>query len=290
MLSVIFSLIILVFFAFFPLLLWGYGINFLSSHEWNRTRFFSGMIGGGISVLLLYLQKEFFSDSFLWRSLALLFTLLIVLAGVWIATRSGSKYVKVFLRKIALLHTVIFIILYLVSEAWSSYFEGVVLSSWLPIIAVIIGFLFAAILEESVKHLSSVGLTAREFRFSRRDLLVFSFFISLGFVFLENILYLISSFWAGVAPLIYTGISRSFFSLLAHVFSSSICVMLWWKALSYGVFSWRYIALFFSWFLLASISHIVFNTLVTETGYIWIIWYSIVAYIAFTQWLALDDA
>jgi hypothetical protein len=80
MLSSLFSLIILVFFALFPLLLWGYGINFLSAHEWNRARFFSGMIGGGISVLLLFLQREFFSDSLLWRSLALIFTLLIVLA------------------------------------------------------------------------------------------------------------------------------------------------------------------------------------------------------------------
>lgn len=45
MISQIFSIILIFFFAFFPIFLWGYAMNMLSHHEWNRARFFYGMIG-----------------------------------------------------------------------------------------------------------------------------------------------------------------------------------------------------------------------------------------------------
>ena len=158
----------------------------------------------------------------------------------------------------------------------------------MPILGSIVGFFFVASIEESLKHLSSVGLTAKEFRFTRRDLLIFAFFITLGFVFVENILYLKEAFPHGLSSLMLTGMSRSFFSLLAHLLSASICVMFWWKALSYGVFSLKYSAIFLGGFILSSIAHALFNSLVDHAPYWTVILYAVVAYITFTQWLVLE--
>lgn len=195
---------------------------------------------------------------------------------------------KVFLRKIAFLHAGIFIFLYILLEVGIGFLPDS-LTNILPMVAGISSFLFAASLEESLKHLSSVGLTAKQFRFSRRDLLVFGFFITLGFVFLENILYLIKAYPLGFGNIFLTGITRSIFSLLSHLFAASICVMMWWKALSYGVFSFRYVMIFLSGFLLASFAHLFFNELVASGNMIFVIIFSLIAYFSFTQWLVLDE-
>lgn len=212
-----------------------------------------------------------------------------LLLFVVLMSAHGSAYVKVFLRKTALLHAGLFLILYILLESGIFFLlpRGMNL---LPLVGSISGFLFAAAIEESTKHLSSVGLTAKEFRFSRKDLLIFIFFISLGFVCIENLLYLVRAFPLGIYPLIVTGVSRSLFGLLAHLFSASICVMFWWKALSYGVFSLKYILIFLTGFILASISHITFNLLVSIAPLWSVLVYAFIAYFAFTQWLILDES
>lgn len=288
MLSQIFSLIFFVLFAFFPIFLWGYGMNMLSRHEWNRERFFYGMIGGGLSVGVIYFLQDFLEGSLLLRIFALWVILALLLGFVWIASGRWSPYVKVFLRKIAFLHAGIFLILYIILEIGIGFLPDS-LTNTLPMVAGISSFLFAASLEESLKHLSSVGLTAKQFRFSRRDLLIFGFFITLGFVFLENILYLAKVYPLGLGNIFLTGITRSIFSLLSHLFAASICVMMWWKALSYGVFSFRYILTFLIGFLLASFAHLFFNELVASWNMIFVVIFSLVAYFSFTQWLVLDE-
>ncbi len=285
----IFSIIFLVLFALLPIFLWGYGVNMLSHHEWNRERFSYGMIGGGISVLVLYFLREVLEDALLLRIFALMGILTIVLWFVWVASARGSPYVRVFLRKIAFLHASIFLFLYSVIELGIYFLHDSFSISILPIVGGVSGFLFAASLEESMKHLSSVWLTAKEFRFSRRDLLIFWFFVTLGFVFLENILYLLKAYPSGIGSIFLTGMTRSVFALLSHLFAASICVMMWWRALSYGVFSFQYVLIFLSGFALASLTHVLFNVLVASGGMILVILYSCIAYFTFTQWLVLDE-
>lgn len=65
--------------------------------------------------------------------------------------------------------------------------------------------------------------------------------------------------------------------------------MFWWKALSYGVFSFKYSVIFLLGFILASIAHMVFNILVDYAPYWGLILYAIMAYTVFTQWLVLDS-
>lgn len=150
---------------------------------------------------------------------------------------------------------------------------------------VLIGIIFAATLEEGVKHISSIGLTAREFRFSRRELLIFSFFITLGFVFCENLLYFVLALHSSPGTLIAIGFSRSIFSLLAHLLSASICVLFWWKALSYGVFSLRYSIIFILGFIGAVTAHALFNTLIQSNNLLGVILFGGVSYIAWTKWM-----
>ncbi len=279
---------VLLWFLLFPILLWGYAVRLLSDHEWNRSRFFYGMIGWWISVAVLHFFTWYLQGSFLMRAWAIFFVLAVLFLFVFITTGKGSPYVKVFLRKTALLHITLFTMLYI-------FFEGISkvlvlnIHEYLPLYGWIVWYVFAASIEESTKHLSSVGLTAKEFRFSRKDLLIFIFFISLGFVCVENSIYLIQAFPHGITDIIFTGINRSIFSLLAHLFSASICVMFWWKALSYGVFSWRYIAIFLAWFILSSLSHVGFNLILIYAPYWWVLLYALVAYTTFTQWLVLDE-
>lgn len=286
--SQIFSIILIFLFAFFPIFLWGYAMNMLSDHEWNRARFFYGMIWWGISVGVIYFLHDFLLSSFFSRIFAIVTILFLLLVFVLVASRYGSGYVRTFLRKIALLHAGLFLIFFVIIETLLYFFEADI-SRFLPVISTFSAILFAAALEESLKHLSSVWLTAKEFRFSRRDLLVFGFFITLGFVFIENILYLMKAYHLGTLAILSTGFTRSVFSLLAHLFAASICAMVWWKALSYKVFSMRYSLTFIGWFILASLAHFLFNTLANYNLQIGIMIYVIVAYVAFTQWLILDE-
>lgn len=88
--------------------------------------------------------------------------------------------------------------------------------------------LISSLIEESSKHLMSIGLMSQDFAFSRRDIVIFTLFVVLGFVFVENLLYLFQTDMR-----LSTWIFRSFFSLTAHLLSASICAYAWWRALSY---------------------------------------------------------
>ncbi len=287
MFSFILSFILFVLFAFFPVFLWGYWVSLLSHHEWNRVRFLYGIIGGGLGVLVIWIFKMALQSTLILRMSALTGILLLMLIFVWIATARGSTYVRVFLRKISLLHALFFLLIVLVVEVWLQYLP-LQETLTLPILGSMAWYFFSASIEESLKHLSSVWLTAKQFRFSRRDLLVFSFFIVLGFSFVENIVYLYPIASGSIGKFIFAGVSRSCFSLLAHLFSASICVMFWWKALSYRIFSPKYCLTFILGFILACMAHVGFNLLVIANLYWGIILYAVIAYGVFTQWLALD--
>ncbi len=157
----------------------------------------------------------------------------------------------------------------------------------LSLLTSLFGVIFAAMLEEGVKHISSIGLTAREFRFTRRDLLIFAFFITLGFVFFENLLYFILSIHANPGTLFFMGISRSTLSLLAHLLSVSIGIIAWWKALSYGVFSLRYSIFCILGFLGAILSHAFFNILIQSGSFIGVMLFGVVSYVVWTRWMTV---
>ncbi len=287
MLLSFFSIILSIFFCLIPLLLWGYGNIYLSSHVWNRARFFAGIAGGVISVICIAFFKEWLLGTW-YRQIGAVIGVFIVLwtLTAW-AIMYGSPYIRGFLRRTLFFHIALFsLVLYI--WGWVRAYIPMTPGA-LTFFAGISGFFIAACLEEWVKHVSSLWLTAKNFRFSRTDFLLFTFFVTLGFVTAENILYLKEAYHSGILSVMMTGVYRLFFALPLHVFAASICVMFWWKALSYKFLSVQYVFLFTCGFLIATIIHTLYNFLISKSSIFFLLLIVGIGYLAFTQWILLGE-
>jgi RsiW-degrading membrane proteinase PrsW (M82 family) len=129
----------------------------------------------------------------------------------------------------------------------------------------------------------SIGLMSQDFAFSRRDIIIFTLFVVLGFVFVENLLYLFASHTA-----LSTWIFRSFFSLMAHLLASVICAYAWWRALSYEPYSVRYVAIFFTGFAIAVLTHLGYNLILQQGSMIGLFVYMIVGYVVVTRGMLME--
>lgn len=110
--------------------------------------------------------------------------ILTVSAFIFFLIYRGSVYARGILKKVAIVNIgIIFTILMVVSGV-SVYIPGAIIVSlsMLPL-------LLSSLIEESSKHLMSIGLMSQDFRFSRSDIIIFTLFVVLGFVFIENLLY-----------------------------------------------------------------------------------------------------
>lgn len=283
------SLFLIALFLSFPLLLWGYGMIYLSENIWNRNRFIFGMVWWALAVsIILFFGKAWVFGSSLMKILSFFLIFLVLGTIVWWVTRNGSPFIRWFLRKTLLLHSIIFCGVF----AWALLLKSILPISFslLAFLMWIGSFLLAASIEEWVKHISTLWLTAKEFRFTRRDFLIFTFFVTLWFSTFENAIYLFGQIhnWPGAVFL--TGISRILFSLTIHVFAAAICVMMWWKALSYKFFSAKYILFFLLGYIGATLVHGTFNVLLDRSYIVPLFVLTGVWYFSFTQWLSLDDA
>lgn len=275
------SALLILIFSSFPLFLWGYGTRYLSHHLWNRGRFFAGMIGGGLSVIAILIGEIFTSRYTLWSMLFVFLSVMTITVGLALALmRGGSPYIRTFLRKSALLHIWLIVGFFVVILLVTDFTQSPVLTLSL---SALFGVLFSASLEEWVKHISTLGLTAREFRFSRRDFLIFTFFITLGFVTIENLIYLIKAFPQWTNIVFFTGFSRICFALPIHVLSASICVIIWWRALSYRVFSLQYCLTFLYGFAGAVAVHALYNNFISGQQIFFVILLALFGYYFFTQ-------
>ena len=255
--------------ALLPVYLWGYGVTYMLSDTWNRMRFGVGLILWWVGVGLTYVFASSYRESSLFEISIFIGFFLFLLLFILGLTLLGSKFSRVFLQKIALLHVVTIAILISVLYLGGKYFP-------IPevITPLMLLFFLTPFLEEAVKHLGTVGLIGQDFHFSQKDVISFTFFVVLGFVFAENLLYLASGqFTLG------TWIWRSFFTLIAHVFTAIICAHWWWKALSYPLFSARYIGTFVIGFVLAWGLHTLYNSLLAQGSILGIIIYAVVGYV-----------
>ena len=259
--------------ALLPIYFWGYALTLFFRDDWSRLRFWVGIWAGSFSVGLVYILSLFPEDStllqggFIGGFFLALYLLIIIL------TFFGSSYARVFIRKIALLHAGIMFLFLVFMMLMQHFFGNIAVFSW-----ILYPLLFSAFLEESAKHLSSIGLIGRDFSFSQKDVVLMTFFVVLWFVFSENLLYFFDGRWS-----LPVWIFRSFFTLLAHIFLASICAYFWWKALSYRLFSIRYVATFFLGFLIAGTFHFVYNSLLESGNMIGIFVVLVWGYIFFTR-------
>jgi hypothetical protein len=88
---------------------------------------------------------------------------------------------------------------------------------------------------------------------------------------------------------LFIGISRILFSLTIHVFAASICVMMWWKALSYKMYSYKYIFLFVLGYMIATIIHGAYNILLDRSYIFPLIVLTWVWYFSFSQWMIAHE-
>lgn len=233
-----------------PLYLWAYGATCIHDDAWMlRARFWWGVCSGVFSVGIVYAITHMVQQNFFWEILLLGLFFWVLLAGVVIGSTLGSRISWKYIRAMGVLHTgyMILFLLFMIGLAY-------IFPAYMHMFAVMIPIFVAVFFEETAKHMTILGYLWKEFRFSLRDFAYFSFFVVIGFVFFENILY----FFSGQYPLLSI-VYRSIFPFAAHLLSALVCSWMWWKALSFPFFSFRYL-LWFLWGLISAIIvHAVYN-------------------------------
>ncbi|NRH21291.1 PrsW family intramembrane metalloprotease [Candidatus Gracilibacteria bacterium] len=259
--------------ALLPVYLWGYAMSYLLDTPWNRKRFILGMIIGGASVGMVWGFSYIKENQILYTILISTLFIAILSTMTFILIRNGSNIARIMLQKITLVNMNIIILILGISLFVSNQIEGgvILMISILPL-------LLSALIEESSKHLMSIGLMSQDFRFSRSDIIIFTLFVVLGFVFIENLLYLLKGNFS-----LTTWIFRSFFTLVAHLLSAILCAYAWWKALSYPPFSVQYISIFALGFTVAVITHLGYNLILGEGSMIGLGLYLLGAYLVVTR-------
>ncbi len=273
MLSTILLSFVAFWIALLPVYLWGYGVSYLLDTPWNRRRFLLGMTIGGFSVAVVWIfsyVKQFQSIYTIFASIGFI---LIIGILVYSLIQSGSLFARWVLQKVTMVNIGIIFLLLLLVTLSSTYIPGSII-----LVLSVLPLLISSIIEESSKHLMSIWLMSQDYRFSRSDIIIFTIFVVLGFIFIENLLYL---FQADIS--LTTWIWRSFFSLSAHLLSAVICAYAWWRALSYEPFSTWYISIFSLGFITAVIAHLGYNMILEQGSIAGLFIYMIVAYVVITQ-------
>ncbi len=273
MLSTILLSFIAFWIALLPVYLWGYGVSYLLDTPWNRRRFLLGMTIGGLSVSIVWLFSYINHLHIIYTIVAGVGFVLFLIIVVSSLIQRGSIFARGVLQKVTRVNSIVVVLLLLFVVVSSNYIPGstILLVSVLPL-------LISSLIEESSKHLMSIGLMSQDYRFSRSDIIIFTIFVVLGFIFIENLLYL---FQANIS--LTTWIFRSFFSLSAHLLSAVICAYAWWRALSYEPYSPQYISIFSLGFIIAVIAHLGYNLILEQGSIVGLFIYMIVAYVVITQ-------
>lgn len=90
--------------ALLPVYLWGYGMTYMLSDTWNRMRFAVGLLLGGVGVGLTYVFASSYSENPWFEVSVLVGFFAFLLALIVGLTFLGSRFSRVFLQKIAIVH------------------------------------------------------------------------------------------------------------------------------------------------------------------------------------------
>lgn len=269
------TLLFIIWVVLFPLYLWAYFVSEYAKDTLSHKRFLIGILTGGIWTSILFLSERYWEVVPFWKFFFLSLFVFLLLLSIFLFSYFSSKIWGKFAKTIVFAHTSIFLLL-----GWVILLlEKFILVPWV-VSVFLLSFFSRAIVEEWAKHLSSIGLLWSDFRFSEKDILFFTLFSVLWFVFAENILYYIfSSFSLG------TLIMRSFFTIIIHIFAALLCSVFWWKAMSYKFLSLRYIATFVFGCTLAWFVHAVANSILASGSIILLSIMCSVFYIVFLLWI-----
>lgn len=266
----ILTVVCAIFSLLFPLYFWAYMLNLISEDIRSvRFKFWAGVFSGFVSVGSVFVFSTFFSHVHT-LSLLIFFVIFLLFFGIFVyfLSQKWSKFSKKFLQLTTRIHGIAIIIIF----SGIFLFEKLLTGNFF--LAGILATIFIpAFLEEISKHFSVLGVLSQRFAFSLREIAMFSFCVVLGFVFVENILYLFS-----YGTSISLAVSRSIFSFSAHLLASLLCALAWWKSLSYRFGSWQYFFWFTSGFFAATFSHFFYNWAISSGNHFIFLPYVLASY------------
>jgi len=316
------NIIFIIFISFLPIVFWWYIFSSMSETQDNRKRFFLWIFAGILSVgPILYLDKivDFVRLSFLnffkystniisfINSLSFSFSLgIFIFLIVFLSFSLSIFLIKkreifwVFLKNFLLfllfwfLLWIIFYFLNIFSthfqilnnNIWNNiYFKNILFNS---LKLVIIYYILIAFIEETAKHFNFLWISVFSIK-TVQDWVLYSIFVALWFSFIENILYfwsLYKDLWFNF-ELVQTYFFRSVFSLMLHVFTSSVIAYFFTKAyLNFK--SKKYFQSIFIWILIAILLHFIFDFSL-ELGFnfvlilFFVIWYLYISSIFYKE-------
>lgn len=315
----IFTLIILFFITFIPIVLWGYLFSYFDDSELNKKRFLVWILAGSISVIpVLYLQDFIRGTNFLYLNIfssvaemknfwdifsvflslfSVLFFISIIPFLIFLWFSDISNKLKNFWKNY-LIFT-----LYLVCTGLWLYILGLFfdqfdmfdtsynfgLSFWDVLFnsfkLIVFYYIIIAILEELSKffcfHYSPLFSVM-----SIRQSILYAIFVALWFAFFENILYFqkLYELHGFGKDLISVYFSRNIFSVVLHVLCSSI--LAYYFSSVYLKFKTKinieFIKILFVWFFFAVLLHWLFDIFLTFNIIFFIFIYLIWAYLYLT--------
>ncbi len=304
----ILQILLTIFFVSVPIVVWGYVFSYYDRVAFQLHKFIFWSIAGAVSIVpVIYMQQiqehvgvPGFLSVFA-RSQSSAFELIgAFLTSFWIPITLFLLFLCIYsFTNFFLLKQTIFQIIgilfgasiiiggiaYLIPDFWNGNLtiQG---NIFLALSSIIVVYLFVAFLEECMKHLAlfgSVGIAL-----DRKDILLFATYSALGFVFLENIIYLSNiGETSGFGGAYFgTWFSRSIVSLLLHIFASLIL------ALGFIQFTRRAglssVFAYAQWLFGAVFVHALFNVSLTYGKSGIILLYIFVGYFFFTK-IFLDE-
>ena len=261
------NIILIIFISFIPVVFWAYIFSNLNEEKLNKKRFLLGIFSGALSVVpILYMDKiiefikfqslnffeyaskiwDIFSSLSFSLSLSLFLFLLVIISFIaWIVFKKDLSIFWAYLRNFLIFLVFVFIIwiIFFFIESLSSNFSFLnsSLSSkeslyfWDTLFntfkLIIFYYVLVAFIEESSKHFNFIGASILDIK-DINSWVMYAIFVALGFSFIENILYFHSLYlqhWISF-ELTKTYFFRSIFSIIVHVFCSSVIAFFFTKA------------------------------------------------------------
>lgn len=264
-----------------PIIIWAYIFSYIDWDRLNKYRFIIGIFAWIASVLPIVFFEQIFSFlnlsfilnifqkfSLLWYfTLIVFFFVFIVVFSLIYSFIFKKSFKKVWayigLSLFTFLTLTFFTSLLLLLIDYFNIFTYFSLGSYditfskasiTSFRLVLFYYLFIALIEEFSKHTNFLG-TSLNYVNTVQKWVLYAFFVTLWFVFLENILYIynvyLSSWFSSDFFLVY--FTRSIFSLMLHIFCSALITYYfakayfrYWKILSFWFIKMLFIGILFA--------------------------------------------
>ena len=311
------NIILIIFISFIPIIFWAYIFSNINEEKLNKKRFIIGVFSWILSVIpILYMDKiidfikfkslDFFEwasningiftslnfglslSLFLWIIVLLSFLVGMVLRkNFWLLSAYFKNFI-LFLFFVWIISTIFYFLNLLSWKIWfldsslisnDNIYFGETIFNTLKLI--IFYYILIAFIEETSKHFNFMGSSILDIK-TISDWVMYAIFVALWFSFIENILYFYNLYielWIWY-ELTKTYFFRSIFSIMVHVFCSSVIAYFFTKA--YLLYKeenklFPYLKTFLIGLTIWILLHFIFDFALT-------IWFSFIIIIYFVVW------